>query len=75
MNTREQMMDAFLAGSGDLEVGSAPSADPPRADRQASDCGSAERDAATWIPQRRYSVPVEALRQIWRGRRRGGLSE
>lgn len=73
MNTREQMMDAFLSDSDDLEFGSAPAADPARANRQAIDSG--ERGAATWIPQRRYCVPVEALRQIWRGRRRGGLPE
>lgn len=71
MNTREQMMASFLNDGDDLELGSA-SADPVRS---TVDCGSGERGAATWIPQRRYSVPVEALQRIWRGRRRGGLPE
>lgn len=69
MSMRKHWLADFL-GSGDAaEAGSAQPADRVRDGRETAGSGCSERGAATWIPQRRYNVPVEALQRVWRGRR------
>lgn len=75
MSTRDHALVDFLSNGDDPEFGSAQHADLVRDGWKAADCVSGEHAAATWIPQRRYNVPVEALQRVWRGRRRGGVSE